>query len=78
MRFSRFLKDDLPKGIRSRMSKICLWQWLSGEYACKHANLQQIKLARREWPSPHPPCSEIWTVECPDCGKRYEEAFIGD
>lgn len=45
---------------------------------CKHEAARQVKLLRKEWPSRHPPCKELWEMYCDACSKTFEDSFIGD
>ncbi len=43
---------------------------------CKHENAEQVEFLRRSQVGMHQ-LSEVWEVRCPDCGKQYQDAFIG-
>lgn len=45
---------------------------------CKHPEVTQLELLRKEYPAVHGPSSEVWQVKCNGCGKVFETNFIGD
>lgn len=45
---------------------------------CHHEEVIKLAFVRKEYPSVHPPCTEVWIVRCMSCAKEFEERFMGD